>query len=517
MEKTMRVIAGIFCLCGLTATGHAATSGGTTCGDLKALAIPDVKVLRATEVAAGTFSAPGLKDGLKTTAFCRVEADVHPTTDSQIRIEVWMPPIENWNGKFEGVGNGGYQGNIPYAAMATGLQLGYATAATDTGHTGDDLHFGEDHPEKVIDWSYRAIHLTAEAGKLIVRDHYGRFAQKSYFVGCSTGGHQALSEAQRFPADYDGIVAGDPAYDRVHQTAAYLWSWMATHDATGESIIGQPQLKLVTEAAIASCDAKDGVKDGVIGDPQSCKFDVHTLACKDGASGDRCLTPQQITAFEKVYAGTKNPRTGDEIFPGWTIGSESTGPMAGQGWGAYILDPKEPMRIDVFRLFLYDDPKWDWHTFDFDHDMSLADDHIGYMSAVNADLQLFRDRGNKLLMYTGWADPVAAPMDILKYYKSVTKTMGGTVSTQKFFRFFMVPGMAHCGGGPGATSFDALTALDTWVENDKAPERILASHLMDGKATMTRPLCPYPQKAVWKGSGDSNDAVNFSCKETFPR
>jgi feruloyl esterase len=491
---------------------HAAARAGTPCEELKALTIPDVTVLRVTEVPAGVFSAPGLRDPLKTSAFCRIEADLHPTRDSQIRMEVWMPPAIAWNGKFEGVGNGGYQGNIPYAAMATGLQLGYAIAATDTGHAGDDLRFGQNHPDKVIDWSYRAVHLTAEVGKLIVRDHYGRFAQKAYFVGCSTGGHQALSEAQRFPADYDGIVAGDPAYDRVHQTAAYLWSWMATHDEKGLSLIGQPQLKLLTQAAVRACDAKDGVKDGVIGDPENCRFDLNTLVCKAGESADSCLSPPQIAAFEKVYAGTKNPRTGAEIFPGWTLGSESTGPNPGQGWGAYILDPKDPMRIDVFRYFVYADPNWDWHTFDFDHDMDLADSRIGYMSAIDADLGPFRDRGNKLLMYTGWADPVAAPMDVLKYYKAVLGKMGGVDSTMKFFRFFMVPGMAHCTGGPGATTFDALTALNSWVEDGKAPDSIMASHFEDGKVTMTRPLCPYPQRAVWKGSGDTNDATNFSCR-----
>jgi feruloyl esterase len=492
---------------------HAATLSGTHCERLTALTIPNVSVLHATQVAAGTFTVPSSPRALETPAFCRVEIEAHPTPDSNIRIEVWMPSHEAWNGKFQGVGNGGYQGNINYQAMSTALKQGYAVAATDTGHTGDDLAFGEGHPDKVTDWAYRSIHVTAEIGKLVVRNHLGRAPVHSYFVGCSTGGHQALSEAQRFPEDYDGIVAGDPAYDRVHQTAAYLWSWKATHDNSGVSLLSPASLKLVTQSAIAACDAADGVKDGIIADPRRCKFDLNTLACKAGATDDSCLTPQQIEALRKVYAGTSNPRTHEQIFPGWSFGSESFGAAAGQGWGAYILDPKQPMRIDVFRYFLFNDPSWDWHTFDFDRDMAFADAKIGEMAAVNPDLSAFRARGGKLLMYTGWADPVAAPLDILKYYTAATARNGGTERTKEFFRFFMVPGMGHCGGGLGPNTFDALSSLDTWVEQAKPPTRILASHITDGKVDRIRPLCAFPQEAVWKGSGSTDDQANFTCTQ----
>jgi len=479
---------------------------------LKNMTIPHVAVVAASAVAAGDFTAPGVPRPIPTVDFCRVQIEASPTMDSRILIEVWMPSPGAWNYKFEGIGNGGYQGNINYAAMAAAVKLGYAVAATDTGHTGDDLKFGEGHPEKVIDWSYRAIHEAAEQGKLIVRNYFGRFAERSYFVGCSTGGHQALSEAQRFPADYDGIVAGDPAYDRVHQTAAYLWSWRATHDDNGASLISQPQLQLVTKSAVAACDAVDGIKDGVIDDPRRCHFDVATLACKAGQSGDQCLTTQQIAAFKKVYGGTANPRTGEQIFPGWSLGSESFGDRSAQGWGAYILDPKEPMRIDVFRYFLFNDPAWDWHTFDYDRDMAFADAKIGYMAAVDADLSAFRERGGKLVLTTGWADPVAAPLDIIKYYDKVTAKMGGLEKTQQFFRFFMAPGMGHCGGGPGPNNFDSLGALETWVEQDIPPQRIVASHLTDGKTDRTRPLCPFPLIARWKGTGSKDDAANFVCE-----
>ena len=484
---------------------------GTPCEKLTELTIPKVEIQSASMVTAGSFTPQGrAASPLAVPPFCRVIALAKPTSDSDIQFEIWIPPAAAWNGKFEGVGNGGYQGNISYAAMASGLKQGYATASTDTGHTGDDLKFGEGHPEKVIDWSYRAIHVTAEISKLVIRDHEGRFPEHSYFVGCSTGGHQALSEAQRFPHDYDGIVAGDPAYDRVHQTAAYLWSWIATHDNDGAPLLSPAKLHLITKSAIAACDAQDGIKDGIIAAPRSCHFDPATLACHS-SENDSCLTPPQIEAVRKVYAGLHNPRTGEEIFPGWSVGTEGFGESAAQGWGAYILDPKQPMRIDVFRYFLFNDPAWDWHTFDFDKDVAYADAHIGYMSAVNYDLSGFHDRGGKLLMYTGWEDPVAAPLDVLKYYKGTVQTMGGIQRTEQFFRFFMVPGMGHCGGGPGPNTFDMLGTLEQWVEHGVAPQKIVATHLTDNHPDRTRPLCPYPQVAKWKGSGSTDDGANFYC------
>jgi len=499
----------LFLFAGLAAS---AAPAGTPCEKLKDLTIPNVTITAATSVAAGQFTppGPGSERPMQVPAFCRVEGEANPTSDSSIKFEVWIPPSDSWNGKFEGVGNGGYQGNISYPAMATVLRLGYATASTDTGHTGDDLRFGENHPEKVVDWAYRAIHVTAEASKLIVRDSEGRFPDHSYFDGCSTGGHQALSEAQRFPDDYDGIIAGDPAYDRIRQTAAYLWSWIATHDDNGVSLLTNAKMKFVTKSAVAACDAIDGVKDGVIGDPRRCHFDPSSLACK-GAETDTCLTTAQVNALKKVYRGLHNPRTGEEIFPGWSVGSEGFGDSPAMGWGAYILNPKEPMRIDVYRLFLFNDPNWDWHTVDFDRDVAYADQKLGFMSAVNYDLTGFKARGGKLVMYTGWADPVAAPLDVLKYYENVMKKMGGVEKTQEFYRFFMVPGMGHCGGGPGPNAFDMQTVLESWVEHGKAPEKVIASHSTNGQTDRTRPLCPYPQAAKWSGTGSTDVAANFTC------
>ena len=414
---------------------------GTVCTNLTALQIPGVTISAATSVSAGAFTPPGSRSAMALPAFCRVEGVAKPTIDSEIRFEVWIPPADTWNNKFQGVGNGGYSGSINYGAMAPALRLGYAAASTDTGHAGDDLKFGEGHPEKVVDWAYRAIHVTAETSKLIVRSHTGQFPKYSYFTGCSTGGHQALSEAQRFPEDYDGIVAGDPAYDRINQTVAFLSLWAATHK-DGVSLLSGPKLSLMTKAAVARCDSIDGIRDGVIDDPRRCDFDPASLVCR-GAEADSCLTAEQVEAVNKVYAGVRNPRTNEEIFPGWSRGSEGFGETAGASWRGYLLDPPEPMRVGVLRSFLFNDPNWDWRTMDFDRDVAYAHAKLGFMSAVNRDLGPFKRRGGKLLMYTGWADPVAAPLDIVKYYEGVVSTMGGLEDTQQFFRFFMAPGMGH--------------------------------------------------------------------------
>ncbi len=486
----------------------AAPAAGAGCEKLLALTIPNVTVTAAGYVPASGFIAPGQQAPLDLPAFCRVQAVATPTSDSEIRFEVWIPPAAAWNGKFQGVGTGGYDGSISYPALATALKRGYAVTSNDLGHTGGDLEFGRGHPEKVIDWGYRAMHVTAEAGKLIVRNNTGRWPEYSYFVGCSTGGHQALSEAQRYPNDYDGIVAGDPGYDRVHQTASYIWHWAALHDEKGAPLVNHAKLQSVTKAAIASCDKLDGVEDGVIDDPRRCKFDPASLACS-GAETDSCLTPAQADGIKKVYAGPKNPRTGKSIFPGFSMGSEGYG---NAGWNGFIVQPKTPMRNEVFKYFLFNDSSWDWRNFDFDKDVAYADKKLAHMAAVDTNLSAFRDRGGKMIMYTGWADPVAAPEDVLKYYEGAVKSMGGLEKTQTFYRFFMAPGMGHCGGGYGPDTFDMVTALEQWVEKGVAPKSVIATKSVNNAVTRSRPLCPYPQVARWTGKGSTDDAANFVCK-----
>lgn len=487
-----------------------ATAAPADCTTLSALTIPDVTINAATLVAAGGFTPPGARISMTLPAFCRVEATARPTSDSEIKFEVWIPPTEAWNGKFQGVGNGGYQGSISYAAMATALRRGYATASTDTGHSGDDLTFGQGHPEKLIDYGHRAVHVMTTSAKLVIRNATGRFAERSYFVGCSAGGQQALSEAQRYPDDYDGIVAGDPANNRIRQTFGFLASWIATHGSDGTPLLTAPKLALLTTSAVAACDGIDGLKDGIIDDPRRCTFDPAALACKSGDEPS-CLTAPQVAAAQRMYEGTKSPRTGALIYTGWPRGSESFGEVAAQSWRQYVLDPKEPSRVGFFKYWLFHNPNWDFRSVDWDRDLAYAEQQLPHMAAVDQNLAPFKKSGGKLLMYTGWMDPVVPPQDTVAYYEGVVKTMGGLRPTQDFYRLFMAPGMGHCAGGPGPNQFDAIGALEQWVEKGTAPDKLIATHSTSGKVDRSRPLCVYPQVARHKGTGSTDDAANFVC------
>lgn len=513
-----------------SATLTATPARGAECGELIKLTLPDVTLTSATNVAAGQFTPPGSSTALETPEFCRVVAVARPTSDSVINFEVWIPPAAQWNHNFLGRGNGGYMGAISYAALANALQRGFATASTDTGHSGEDLKFAAGHPEKIVDWGYRSIHIMTESAKLIVRGYTGIFPKHSYFGGCSTGGEQALSEAQRFPGDYDGVLAGDPGNDRVHLNVGFLWAFAATHDANGRTILPTSKLPLINKAAVAACDGLDGIKDGIISEPQACHFDPAALLC-EGVENDQCLTPAQVQAVKKVYAGPRNPRTGEQIIAGYSPGSESAlGDEYEGGWKTYITDPNEPMRLEFWKYWVFHDAAWDWRTFDYDRDVIRADTELAAVNASNPDLRAFKARGGKILMYSGWADPVGPPMDAVSYYQRVEEVMGGRKKTESFFRLFMVPGMAHCRGGPGPNNFgglstiaspqneidpehDVLSALVQWVEKGSAPDHIIAAHFTNGSVDRTRPLCPYPKIARWNGSGSNNDGKNFTCEE----
>ena len=453
-------------------------AAGTPCDKLTSMTIPNVTIRSA----ALAHSAPGT-DSLP--PFCRIQATAHPVPDSEIEFEVWIPDAAIWNGKFEGVGNGGYSGSIAYSAMVLALKKNYATASHNTGHNGDNLAFAKGHPEKLIDYAYRAVHVMTENAKLLIRVNTGRFADKSYFVGCSAGGHQALSEAQRYPNDYDGIVAGAPANNRIRQTFGFQWSWRALHREDGSAILTMPKLAQVTKAVIAACDATDGLKDGLIGDPRRCVL----------PDLSKILNAEEAEAVRKVWAGPKG------IFTGWPMGSENLGD---QGWGQYHVNPAEPMRSDVFRFFVLNDPNWDWKTLDWERDFAYANQRIPFLNATETDLGAFRKHGGKLLMYAGWADPVVPPQDTAAYFEKVQKSMG---NTKDFLRLFMAPGMGHCGGGVGPNQFDSLQALDEWVTKGTAPDKLLAS-----RPGRTRPLCPYPQVARYKGQGSIDEAANFACQ-----
>jgi feruloyl esterase len=410
--------------------------------------------------------------------------------------------------------------------MAYALRRGFATAGTDAGHTGSDLKFGAGHPEKIVDWGHRAIHIMTDSAKRIITEYSGAPVRHSYFEGCSTGGAQGLAEAQRYPGDYDGIVAGDPGNNRVHLNVGFLWAFAATHDSEGKPILPSAKLPLINKAAVAACDGLDGVVDGIISDPPSCRFNPAVLLCK-GAENDQCLTAEQVAAVKKVYEGPRNPRTKQSIIAGYSPGSESAaGDVWAEGWKRYITDPKEPMRADFWRYWVFDDANWDWRKFDYDRDVAFADRKLAAVNATDTNLDAFKARGGKLLMYSGWADPTGPSMDAVRYYTNVVKRVG---SVDDFFRLFMVPGMAHCDYGPGPNMFggvsprmaegpgdpthDILAALVRWVEDGKAPAQIVASHRTNDDVDRTRPLCPYPQKARWTGRGSSDEAANFECRD----
>ena len=484
---------------------------GANCENLVALTIPSTVVTSAASVPAGPFSPfgpPGAGTGVFP-AFCRVMAVAKPVPDSEIHIEVWLPAAGAWNGKLLGTGNGGYSGAIGYPDMEAALRRGYAAAGSDTGHSGGDLKFGLGHPEKIVDWAYRAVHVMTETAKLIARSYYGRFGAHFYFSACSTGGQQALAEAQRFPGDYDGIVAGAPGNNRVRLNIGFLWSWLATHK-DGQETLPASKLPLIYNAVVAACDALDGVSDGLLGDPRACRFDPAALGCQSGDRPD-CLTAPQVDAVRAVYEGARNPRTGERLYAGWERGSEASGGSRPGGWSGYFAGRPEPARLDFWRYWVFDDPNWDFHTFDFDRDAAYADSKMAFLTANDPDLSRFRERGGKLLLYQGWADPVVPPEDTIRYFETIQRAMGGPENTSGFVRLFLAPGMGHCSGGPGPSAFDALGALDAWVTQGRVPDKIVASHSTNGKVDRTRPLCPYPQAARWNGSGSIDEAASFAC------
>jgi feruloyl esterase len=462
-------------------------------------------------VDAGAFTATdgpdGPRDGsafARLPAFCRVAATLEPSSDSDIKIEVWLPAA-GWNGKFEGVGNGGWSGAIAYTAMAAQLARGYATASTDTGHAGSvvDGSFALGHPEKLIDFAYRAVHEMTLDAKAIVAAYYGNAPRLAYWNGCSSGGKQGLKEAQKFPADYDGIVAGAPANYWTHLMVGSMWIAQASLKDPA-SLIPSSKYGLVHKAVIDACDAADGVKDGVLENPLACHFDPKTLQCA-GEDQPNCLTAAQVETARRIYAPATNPRTHEPIFPPLTPGSELA-------WGGLAGPRPMPIAADYFKYVVFRNPAWDFKTLDFDKDVARADAiDAGTINAVDPNMDAFFGRGRKILMYHGWSDQLIAPQNSINYYNRVVEARGGADKAKDDIRLFMIPGMAHCGGGEGPNTFDALGALEQWVERKKAPNQLVASRTNRG-ATVTRPLCPYPQVALYNGSGSTDEAASFTCR-----
>jgi len=487
-----------------------ATAAGS-CESLAALALPNARVTSAEIVAAGAFQQPagprggagrGSSGYASLPAFCRVAATLTPSSDSDIKVEVWLP-ASGWNGKLEAVGNGGWAGVISYAALAQAVAAGYAGASTDTGHVGNTAAFAIGHPEKVIDMGYRAVHEMTVKAKALIDSYYGTAPQLSYWNGCSFGGRQGITEAQRYPADFDAIVAGAPAVNWMRLHAARMALNQRVH-VSEDSYITPDKYSAIHEAALNACDAADGVKDGVIDDPMRCHFDPKVLECR-GADGPNCLTPGQVETARALYAPLKSAKTGATIFPSLLLpGSEAN-------WATLAGPEPISTAFEAFQYVVFKDPAYDVRRFDIDTDLPAAMKmDAGVLDSGQTNLAPFFARGGKLLMYHGWADPQVPATNSVEYFDAVVKTAGKT-AVGKSIQLYMVPGMAHCAGGPGTGAFDKMAAIEQWVAQGTAPASIQASHVSSGLTTRTRPLCPYGQIARYKGIGSTSQAASFEC------
>ncbi len=528
IPAAMRLPAANLSILFLIAAANALPANAASCEGLSGANLPNTTITTAQSVPAGAFTPPYGGSLEKLPAFCRVAGVIKPTSDSYIRFEAWLPAA-GWNGKYLGVGNGGFAGSIDYHAMAGDLKRGFATAATDTGHEADsvDASWAYKHPEKVIDFGYRGLHETTENAKRLVQAFYSESLQHSYFDSCSDGGREALMEAQRFPEDFDGILAGAPANYWTHLLAGGLGATQAMF-GNPPAYISSMKIPSIGAAVLSACDAEDGVKDEVVGNPMKCNFDPSVLLCK-GPDSLTCLTAPQVEALKKLYAGGRNSQ-GESIFPGYTPGGE-TGPG---GWGLWIMGQAPGASLgagfleNYFRYMVFEDPAWNPLTANIDNAVRTADEKTARaLNATNPDLRKFQARGGKLILYHGWNDPAISPLNTVTYYDSVLTAMGAAEAA-KFVRLYMVPGMQHCIGGPGPTFFGQLgtttakgpergvfDALEAWVEKDSEPGDIVATKYVDGDPAkgvqVTRPLCPYPQFAKYKGSGDAHDYTNFVC------
>jgi feruloyl esterase len=451
----------------------------------------------------GQFGTPA---GLKVTApFCRVIGFIEPVRDSHIGFEVWLPPAANWNGKYLAVGNPAFEGAIKYAGLARSLEQGYATASTDTGHLDPGHRWAMGHPERLVDWTHRAVHETTVLAKRFIQGFYGQPPRYSYWDSCHNGGRQGLVEAQRYPEDFDGIVAGDPAHYLTHlQAGSEYLSWVALKDGTeAPSFIPTGKYAVLHRAALDACDAKDGVKDGAIEDPTRCNFDPASIQCP-GPDSASCLTAAQVDTARRIYGGAKFS-DGTQIYPGFEPGSELR-------WGAMIAGP-DPLVInnDFYKFIVFENPDWDFRTFDVDLDTRRSDAHLGpIINSIDPDLTAFKAHGGKLLMYQSWGETWVPPRSAIGYHSNVVSAMGGENKTKDFFRLFMVPDMGMC-PGMNASTFDALGALQRWREQGVAPDQITTSYADRNRIYKTRPVCVYPQVAIYQGSGDINIAASYRC------
>jgi hypothetical protein len=552
------------------ALGATPVSATSSCEGLVNLSLPGAVVTAAQSVTSGTFNtppgcttgSPGCTMNTGLPAFCRVAGTATPTSDSIINFEVWIPTDESFNGKYEQVGCGGFCGSITYsgpnysgpnssASLVSAIKRGYAGAATDDGsQAAGQPTFALGHPEKIVDFGYRALKETTDKSKAIIKAFTGKGPRHSYFNGCSDGGREALMEAQRFPEDFDGIIVGSPANFWTHLLAGNVWNEQALLDDPA-SYIPSALLPVLSNAARAQCAGQDGgVKtDLFLNDPRDCRFDPASVQCVPGQDPTTCLSAAQVTAARKIYRGPRNPQSGELIFPGYEPGSEAN-PSNWPNWivGAsravdLSMSPGQALHLafgnGFFADFVFQSANFDFRTLNFTSDVDFADDELGaILNSTNPDLRPFKAHGGKMIHYVGWADSAIAPINSVNYYNDVTAELSGKAhrdhdggrleETQEFYRLFMVPGMAHCTGGDGPNGFgngssiapvvdadhDLLKALERWVEQGVAPEKIIATHYVNNNPAsgvqFQRPLCPFPQVARFK-VGDTTKADSFEC------
>lgn len=471
-----------------------------SCGALAKLNTPTVLITTAEANTDGTIpSVRRAKGAPPLPAFCRVAVNLKPTADSDIHAEVWLP-ASGWNGKLMAVGSGGWGGSIAYDGMADALRRGYATVAGDDGHTGGSGSFVMGHPEKLIDFAYRADHEMIVEAKRLVQAFYGKTPQHSYWTGCSGGGREGLIQAARYPDELDGVIAGDPANIRRNAWAL----WLATESFRDkDTYIPPAKYPMIHRFVLDACDVNDGVKDGLIENPSRCHPDFSKLACK-AADGEDCLTSKQVKTAQTIISPATDA-SGRVLFPRLEPGTELR-------WGRLAGGPAPgDLFLDEFRYAVYQNPDWDWRSFELDRDAAKAHAVDKDVDEMDPRLAAFAKHGGKLLIYHGWADQQVAPGSSVEFYQQAVSLGGAPAGEQSWIRLFMLPGMGHCGGGEGPDTFDKIGALEGWVEQGKTPEEIVASHRTGDHIDRTRPLCAYPKVAHYRGMGSTDDAANFVC------
>ena len=487
-------------------SARAASGTAAACASLARLAFKDATVDSAKAYARDEFHVPARNGQAAADAnapsgvpgFCRVQITLRPSSDSDIKMEVWLP-MDRWNGKFVGVANFGTGGVLQYQNMVPELSSGYALAANDTGHSGAQPDFAVGHPEKMIDYAYRADHEMTVKAKQVIASFYGKGARRSIWVGCSLGGVQALIEAKRYPADYDGIVAGAPPNPLPTFNAEQIWGpWLNLNHPEGA--IPAAKFAMIHQAALQACGTPVGLAQGFIEDPMHCQFGPASLLCK-GADGPDCLTAAQIERLRQLYEGPRDPRSGKVIFPGPNVGAEA----------AFANPDPPPPPVDLYRYMVFEDPHWEWQkSMNFTTVVDEASRKLDPLLVVDPDLSAFVKRGGKLMLYLGLTEGHNGH-ELIAFYEQVLQSAGPAAA--RSVRLFLSPGMNHCGGGAGCDTFERSAVVDRWLETGKAPDQILSSKLSGGKVVRTRPLCAYPAVARYTGAGSMDDAANFKCAE----